>query len=43
MLGSKVLEEKNKNVINISNLESGMYLISITTEKGNCNKKFIKK
>ena len=43
ILGSKVLEEKNKNVINISNLESGMYLISITTEKGNCTKKFIKK
>lgn len=42
ILGSKVLGEKNKSVVNISNLESGMYLISITTEKGTCIKKIMK-
>lgn len=42
ILGSKILEEKNKSTINVSDLKSGVYLLSITTESGKCTKKFIK-
>lgn len=41
--GEKLIEGKNNNQINISNLSSGFYLIKINTNSGNKSFKFFKK
>lgn len=42
ILGSEVFSGKGINNINVSNLKSGVYLVSITTENGQYTKKIIK-
>ncbi|HEY0047270.1 MAG TPA: T9SS type A sorting domain-containing protein, partial [Flavobacterium sp.] len=42
ILGSKVFDAKDTNKVDISSLDSGVYLISIQTESGSGFKKFIK-
>ena len=42
ILGSNVIEARNTNEINVADLEVGVYLLTITTEKGNYTQKFIK-
>ncbi len=42
ILGAKVLEVKNKDLIDISSVESGVYMISIKTDKGSYFRKIIK-
>jgi hypothetical protein len=42
ILGSNVIEARNTNEINVADLEEGVYLLTITTEKGNYTQKFIK-
>jgi len=42
ILGTLVLAQKNKSVINVSNLQSGVYLLTVTTQNGTTTKKFIK-
>lgn len=48
VLGAKVyekqtIENNNKNIIDITNLQNGIYFLNINTDKGNIVKKFIKK
>ena len=42
LLGKRVLIAKNNNKLDVSNLNSGIYLVKIQTEKGNITKKIIK-
>jgi hypothetical protein len=42
ILGSKVLEESNTNLLNVAGLERGMYLVTITTANGVYTQKIIK-
>jgi len=42
IVGSCVLEESNSDTITIETLETGAYLLSVTTAKGTITKKFIK-
>ena len=42
MLASKVLEESNTNVLNVSSLKTGVYLLIITTANGVYTQKIIK-
>ena len=42
ILGTKVLDERNTNIINVSSLEMGVYLLTITTANGVSTQKFIK-
>lgn len=42
ILGTKVLDERNTDLINVSSLEMGVYLLTITTSNGISTQKFIK-
>ena len=42
ILGNKVLETKNKNQINISNLSNGIYILKISSEELSLTKRIIK-